>query len=233
MPYVPSKKTVPPAEDREVLKPYIEAVAQATAEKITNNFSLIFEYKKAMLSVAEILRDLLENGGITPLAPDPEVNLAKAIYDVSAKYGYYGCEGAYLGEFNFVWTCFIQRVPQIKVALREWENSDELRYWVYACTVECLIFASAQTVAWGIGVGGTFEDIKDEYKIKVNQPYEMAQVLKSGDCYDAPYYMRLVPVVEEKTGETIGYMYVGMKRSPKTLPIDVLNGHLVYRSNPE
>ena len=29
-----------------------------------------------------------------------------------------------------------------------------------------------------------FEDIKDEYKRRVNSAYEAAQILKSGDCYD-------------------------------------------------
>lgn len=95
------------------------------------------------------------------LYPIPKLIWQRRYYDVSAKYGY---EGAYLGECNYVWTRFIQRVPQIKVARGEWKESDELRYWLYACTVEALTCAAAQTQAWDIGLGGVFEDIKDEYK---------------------------------------------------------------------
>lgn len=45
----------------------------------------------------------------------------------------------------------------------------------------------------GNGLTGVFEDVKDEYKRRVNTAYEAAQILKSGDCYElAPYRTQLV-----------------------------------------
>ena len=43
------------------------------------------------------------------------------------------------------------------------------------------------------GLAGVFEDVKDEYKRRVNTAYEAAQILKSGDCYDrVPFHTQLV-----------------------------------------
>lgn len=226
MPYVPGIKTTPPAGDRSILDPHIERLAELAAGKITENHDLIRIYESAFLSVADILVNLLREKGHTSLASDAEVDLAKAIYTVSAKYDYWG---AFLGEFNYVWTRFIQRVPQIKVALGHWKVSDELRYWLDCCTVEALTYAATRTLSWGIGLSGAFEDIKDEFKIKVNQAYEMAQARKNGECYDTPWYMRQVPITDEQTGENIGYVYVAVKRSPETINEAVLQGHLVFK----
>ena len=47
----------------------------------------------------------------------------------------------------------------------------------------------------GNGLAGVFEDVKDEYKRRVNTAYEAAQIIKSGDCYEAtPYHTRLMPI---------------------------------------
>lgn len=78
MPCVPSRKTRPPAADRVILDLHSEAVAQRAAEKITNNLSLVWVYKKTFYSVAGLLRNLLEDGRLS-LVPDPEVDLAEAI----------------------------------------------------------------------------------------------------------------------------------------------------------
>jgi hypothetical protein len=45
----------------------------------------------------------------------------------------------------------------------------------------------------------------------VNRSYETAQIIKSGDCYDTPYYNRLVKVVDEK-GQDVGYMHIDVIR---------------------
>jgi len=221
MPYVPSKKTDGKSTDREILDAVVEKLAKEAVSRITNNLSLIDVYKKIFLRVAQRLQSSVE--GNTAINPDVESELAQAIYDVGAKYGY---EGAYLGEFNYAFTRFIQRVPQIKVEKGAWEQ--ELRYWLYAATVEALTHAAYETRALGIGVSGVFEDIKDEYKRRVNTAYEAAQILKSGDCYDTPYYTRLVEVVDE-AGNIIGHQEIMLKRSDDTKTSDLLTAQVVLK----
>ena len=131
-----------------------------------------------------------------------------------------------MGELNYAMTRFVQRVPQIKVANNSW--TQELRYWLYARTVSALIYASRHTEDLDLGIDGVFEDIKDEYKRRVNTSYEAAQILKSGDCYDTPYYTRLVEVVDED-GNLIGHMEVMLKRGDETLTKDMLDGVFVLK----
>ena len=220
MPYVPSKKTDGKSTDREVLDAVVERLANYAAAGIANNLSLISTYKSVFISVAQALRSIIRGGNAGSGA---EVDLAQTIYDVGAKYGY---EGAYLGEFNYAFTRFIQRGPQLKVENGIW--AQELRYWLYAATVEALIYASYETRDFCIGVSGVFEDIKDEYKRRVNIAYEAEQILKNGDCYDTPYYTRVVTVVDSN-GNAVGHMEIMLKRSPDTLAKDLLEGHLVLQ----
>lgn len=222
MPYVPSEKTIPPAEDRKILDQFIEEAAKDSARKITNNFSLITEYKQVFMEIASALRELQEGknaGGTHPRF------LAQAIFDVGAKYNY---EGAFLGELNYAITRFIQRVPGIKVQNGEWLEKDELRYWLYAATVQALVYTSMHTLEKDDGIGGVFEDIKDEYKWKVNRSYEAAQIVKSGDCYDTPYYTRLLEVVDN-AGKHVGHLDILLKRSDDTVHEDVLTGKIVVQ----
>ena len=228
MPYVPSEKTVPPAEDRKILNPFIEVCAQESAEVITNNFSLITEYKRVFMNVADVLSlfqnsETVRNASLNVLGRDTTTFLARTIFFVGEKYQY---EGAFLGELNYTMTRFIQRVPVVKVENGAWKEKDELRYWLYAATVSALIYTSVHTVERDDGVSGVCEDVKDEYKWKVNRSYEAAQIVKSGDCYDAPYYTRLVEVVTGVGGH-VGYMEILLKRSPETLKVDVLPLELV------
>jgi hypothetical protein len=215
MPYVPT-------EDRKILNESVEPVARETAKRIKNNLSLIKEYKKVFIKVARKLHR------ISPVtrketADSPEAKLAKAIFEVGEKYGY---EGAFLGELNYSLTHFIQRVPQIMVENGVWK--EELRYWLYAATVEALTYAQNETKNLGIGVSGVFEDIKDEYKWRVNRAYEASQIIKIGDCYDTPYYGRLMEVVDEEENH-VGYMEVWLKRSPETVNLDILKGRIVLK----
>ncbi len=224
MPYVPSKKTVPSAEDREIINPVVERLAQRVAMSVVKNLDLMKEYRRVFVRVANDLHTILTNPNI--FGPgDLEWNLARTIYKTGAKYGY---ECAELGEFNYAITRFIQRVPQIKVARGDWKESDELRYWLYANTVSALVYASRHTEDLDIGLDGVFIDIKDEYKWKVNRPYEAAQIIKSGDCYDTPFYTRLVEMVDEN-GKVIGHTDIYLKRDPSTLNKDVLDLQLVLR----
>lgn len=223
MPYVPSKKTVPPAEDRKILDPAVEALAKDTAVKIINNPSLNILYKDVFLKVADVLSYLMAGNDYTGTSFAGK--LAKAIYEVSKKYGYWG---AHQGELNYSITRFIQRVPQIMVEQKKWAKKNEFRYWVYASTVSALRYAADHTENLDIVVDGVFEDIKDEYKWKVNRAYEAAQIVKSGDCYDTPYYTRLVAVVDED-GKFVGYLDVYLKRDESTIHKDVLDYELVLR----
>lgn len=213
MPYIPRS-------DREIIDKRVEALAEFALGKITGNLSLIKVYKSIFFELASDLRSLLSGLEINV---GEIANLAHDIYSMGAKYGY---GGAYLGELNYAITRLIQRVPQIKVERGDW--SSDLRYWIYATTVEALIVASYETREWGIGVSGVFEDIKDEYKRRINVSYEAAQIAKSGDCYNASYYTRLVEVVD-KDGAHIGYQEIMLKRSDDTLNKNVLDSQFVLK----
>jgi len=98
-----------------------------------------------------------------------------------------------------------------------WDES--LRYWIYAETVGALVRTSYDIHAryantWiGNGLAGVLVDVKDEYKRRVNTAYEAAQILKSGDCYDAtPFHTRLVAF---EHGGVRGYIEIML---PKAAP---------------
>ena len=223
MPYVPSKKTDGKSTDREILDSAVESLANVAAARITNNLSLIEVYKSIFAKVAQELRRHFVIREVGTSSGSEEAVLAQAIHEVGAKYGY---EGAYLGELNYAFTRFIQRVPQIKVKNGEW--AQELRYWLYAATVEALTYTAYETKGLGLGVSGVFEDIKDEYKRRINTAYEAEQIIKSGDCYDTPYYTRLVEVVDEN-GAHIGHQEIMLKRGDATLNKDILEGKVVLK----
>jgi hypothetical protein len=217
MPYVPKV-------DREELDIAVEKVAQETAERITNNFSLVDEYEDVFDAVATHLNHTILGRNVPAYPETASVTLGKTILEVARKYDY---EGAFLGELNYSITRLIQRVPQIKVARGDWKESDEFRYWLYACTAESLTHAASK---WdtGIGISGVFEDIKDEYKRRVNTAYEAAQIVKNGDCYDAPYYTREVEIQDE-SGNRVGTIQVMFERNEETLKKDILDGIIVLK----
>ncbi len=125
--------------------------------------------------------------------------LADGIAQVAAKYKY---DGAFLGELNYSLTRLIQHLPRSLMKFQGFAS--ELRYWMYA------------------GIVGVLVDVKDEYKRRVNTSYEAAQIVKSGDCYDAPYYTKLLEVLDS-SGNYLGHMEVMVKRSDNTLNKDVLD----------
>lgn len=131
--------------------------------------------------------------------------LADGIAQVAAGYKY---DGAFLGELNYSLTRLLQHLPR---SLQQFQGfKDETRYWLQA------------------GLFGVLMDVVLEYKVRVNQAYEIAQIEKSGDCYDTPYYSRAVEVVDE-AGKRIGHIYVNMKRGEETLNKDILDGKLVLK----
>jgi len=221
MPYVPSLKTQPPQEDREILDPLIDDLAKYVAVRVISNFSLISKYVTVFEDIINVLKGSVLSKKTIRSPTMPAKELAIAIFEVAEKYEY---EGAFLGELNYAITRLIQRVPQMKVQRNEWK--EELRYWLYAATVEALLFAKDYASQFEIGIAGVFEDIKDEYKWRVNRAYEAAQIIKSGDCYDTPYYTRLVSVFDEN-GKHVGYMDIYLKRSEETLHKDVLEEKLI------
>ena len=221
MPYVPSMKTDGKSQDRVVIDAAVEVLAKELVALNSSNFKVLENYRTAFNSIGDCLVDLVQH-------PEHEVksSFAKVIFDVGAKYNY---EGAFLGELNYGITRLIQRVPQLTVESGKWPKKDEIRYWLYAMTVEALIATANTFSTSGLGIGGVFEDIEDEYKRRVNPSYEAAQIVKSGDCFDTPYYNRLVRVVDE-SGKEIGKFLLDMPRSEETLHKDVLDGEIVLRT---
>lgn len=219
MPYVPSLKTDGKSKDRILIDDAVEALVKKMSGSITSNFSVLEQYKRTFSEIASSLIMLVQCQGFK----DSNSELANVIFNVGSSYGY---DGAFLGGLNYAITRVIQRLPQFMVASKKWTAKDELRYWLYAITVEALTVTSSDFQHSGVGVGGVFEDIKDEYKRRVNSSYEAAQIMKSGDCYDTPYYNRLVRVVNED-GKEIGKILVDMARSEETLHKDIMDGEIV------
>ncbi len=129
--------------------------------------------------------------------------LSKAIAEVSARHGY---EGAFAGELNYSITRLLQEIP--RDLMEKSQIKEELRYWL-------------QPLMYGVLL-----DVVLEHKRRVNVAYEAAQIVKSGDCYDTPYYTRLIEIVDQR-GDHIGYQEVMVKRSDATLKEDVLATILV------
>ena len=225
IPYVPSEKTEGKSQDRILIDAKVELLAKRIAANTPTNFSVLAAYKTELSGIGQSLLNLIRGNGYN--ASKEAFDLASTIFEVAKGYNY---EGAFLGELNYAITRLIQRVPQIKVSLGQYEEKSELRYWLYAVTVEALIVTSDEFKMSGVGIGGVFEDIKDEYKRRVNVAYEAAQIVKNGDCYDAPYYTRLVEVKNED-GSHLGYVEVMLARSEETLKLDVLEGSFVFVSN--
>jgi hypothetical protein len=94
------------------------------------------------------------------------------------------------GDLNYSLTRVIQLVPKILVKHGAWQK--EFRYWVYAATCGALERASLSTDRFSGDIDdwiktvivGVLIDIKDEYKRRVNAPYEEKQIAMNGDCYD-------------------------------------------------
>ena len=228
MHYIPSKKNNSRSKDREVVDVAVEALATDAVKHITNNLSVILVYACIFEEVSYLVKTLLERSATKKFRSfsrkTPSRELAYVIYQMGKTHGY---EGAFLGEFNYAITRFIQRVPQIKVANGYWD--EEFRYWYYAATIEALQKGRRFTQDMNIGLSGVFEDVKDEYKRRVNTAYEAEQIIKSGDCYDTPYYTKLVGVIGYN-GKHVGYQEILLKRSDETLDEDSLEGHFILHA---
>lgn len=128
----------------------------------------------------------------------PAKNLAAAVAEAAKKHGY---EGAFAGELNYALTRLLQELPRelVKAGIIK----EEIRYWI-------------QPTMYGVLL-----DVVLEHKRRVNVAYEAEQIVKSGDCYDAPFYTRLIEVVD-KDGKHVGYQEVMLKRGEDTLNKDII-----------
>jgi hypothetical protein len=188
MPYIPP-------QNRPAIDAAVERLAAEMAEALARDgqtAELSELYRDAFNCIADAIARLERGGAADASAPE---RLAGAIVEAARGYR---TKGGWLGELNYGLTMLIQRVPLKMKQSGAWEEA--LRYWIYAETVGALVRTSYDVHArypntWiGNGLAGVFEDVKDEYKRRVNTAYEAAQILKSGDCYDAiPYRTRLVP----------------------------------------
>ncbi len=115
-------------------------------------------------------------------------HLADAIFSAGKDDG-----GFWAGDLNYAITRMIQLVPRKLVQKGKWEK--EFRYWTYAATAGALertalsvneMFSDRSDESDWINtvLVGVFIDIKDEYKRRVNVPYEIEQTASNGDCYD-------------------------------------------------
>ena len=194
MPYIPPQNR--PGIDAAVEAVAAEIVQRLIAARQTAEISE--RYREAFLRIAAGI-DAIERG--QRLGDAPAEQLARAICDAARGYK---TKGGWLGELNYALTMLIQQVPRKMKAAGAWDEA--LRYWIYAETVGALVrtgydLHAAHANTWiGNGLAGVLEDVKDEYKRRVNTAYEAAQILKSGDCFDAsPFHTRLVAFEHQGT----------------------------------
>lgn len=215
MPYVPTK-------DRPVIDKEVEKVVRSIVKNIKEPIDVFDKFYKDLRIVCSVIRASEEGYGVG--MPTPAHTLGYIIQLVARKYNY---DGAWLGELNYATTRLIQEIPRALIKKFRLPESNELRYWIYAEFVGYLgalshHFQMIKNVNWiDQGFAGVFTDVKDEYKRRINISYEAAQIIKSGDCMDAPYYTRLVKV-ENYKGEVIGHVEVMFARSDKTLKKDIV-----------
>jgi len=215
MPYVPSEKTKNPngivkdgkAQDRVLIDKDVKELSVVIASEIMGNNDIA----KELLFLFQTIGDNLTRFSRTTYKiyiPDVVEKLSLTIWDVGKAYNY---EGAFLGELNYAITRLIQEVP--KRLVEQGKQKSELRYFMYALTVEALVraanyFNNKEKI---IGIGGVFIDIKDEYKRRVNPAYEAIQIVKSGDCYNTPYLTKIIEIIDQDDNH-VGYQEVMIER---------------------
>ncbi len=228
MPYVPSKKTDGKSLDRELIDIAVHKLVVSLVKNLKEAIDVFDKFYRALRQTCSIINATEEGYGVC--IRTPEQMLGKVIYDIAKKYNY---KGAWLGELNYAVTRLIQEIPKelVKAGLA----TSELRYWYYAEVVGYLgalsfHYQSIRDTNWvDQGMAGVFTDIKDEYKRRVNVSYEAAQIIKSGDCYDAPYYTKLIEIVDQ-FGQVVGHQEVMLKRSSSTLNKDVVGRIKIERT---
>ena len=201
MPYIPPCNRPEIDEKVDVLAEKISAELIAKGE--TAEISVL--YRSAFKSVASHIASLEYDMNLSTESAEEEL-----AYVIVEKAAMYDQVGAWVGELNYAITMLIQMVPYKMHKKGVW--SEALRYWLYAQTVGALtrtayeLHSKMKNDYVANGLIGVFEDIKDEYKRRVNIPYEAAQINKSGDCFDhSPYRTKLVPF---RVNDTEGFIEV-------------------------
>jgi hypothetical protein len=201
MPYIP-------AANRPAIDAKVNALAGEIAEemiRLRHTAEISAHYRRAFVAIADFLSAKEHE---TAVAPDSAAQwLAATIIETASGSG---VKGGWTGELNYAITRLIQRVPDEMRVRGAWD--EPLRYWIYAQTVGALtrtayeLHSSMADDYVGNGLAGVFEDVKDEYKRRVNTAYEAAQILKSGDCYEyAPFRTQIVPATVDGV---VGYQEV-------------------------
>jgi len=208
MPYIPPANR--PAIDEKVNALTDEIAAVMIREKQTADISV--HYRRAFLEIARFIAALEQKTASAPSSRAQQ--LAATIVETARGYG---IQGGWTGELNYAITMLIQLVPYEMCRRKAW--ADSLRYWIYAQTVGALtrtaydLHVGTADDYIGNGLTGVFEDIKDEYKRRVNSAYEAAQILKSGDCFDyVPFRTHLVATT---VGGVSGYQEVMLPRQER------------------
>ena len=201
MPYIPP-------DNRPLIDEHVNALADDIADSLAatqETASVSCAYREAFSAIADTIA-ALETGPECSVATAAE-RVAAAVVEAARGYGQ---QGGWLGELNYALTRLIQAVPLAMKRRGAWP--DYLRYWLFAETVGALTRAAYDVHSRfaddyiGNGLAGVFEDVKDEYKRRVNTSYEAAQIRKSGDCYDmVPYHTQLV---ETEIDGTRGFVEV-------------------------
>ncbi|MBE5727918.1 hypothetical protein IHE50_00680 [Candidatus Parvarchaeota archaeon] len=202
-------------EDREKLDEVIDEVVKDLVNKLKSASTpaeLSTFYRQTFTGINKTIYKLLTKELVE--LKTSEEKLAGRIYELDRHYGY---DAAFNGELNYSTTRIIQLTPKKMVEQGIWK--EELRYWIYSQTVGALMRAQddIKEIAASIdkkdndwifdGFVGVLEDVKDEYKRRVNTAYEAVQIKKSGDCYDTPYHTELVDV-KDKDGNVVGWQEV-------------------------
>lgn len=228
MPYVPSKKTDGKSRDRELIDVVVEKYAHYLVDKIEKNYDAFSVLLHSFIRLnAYICRYPIELQDFYKIS-EFEIQFVNTVLKVGEKYGY---DGAFLGELNYGLTRTIQRVPQILAEQGKCGLviGEEIRYWVYAMIVSALT-KTAYAIAPNddLGICGVFEDVKDEFKVRFNKSYEIEQILKSGDCYDTPYFNKVVEIVDENNNH-IGYTYIELKNDGENVKLDKMPYKLMVK----
>lgn len=205
MPYIPAAHR--PAIDEKVAALADEIATVMIQQRQTAEIST--HYRRAFLAIADFIAAMEKKTALE--ATSKAQQLAATIVDTARGYG---VKGGWTGELNYAITMLIQLVPYEMQRRKAWDES--LRYWIYAQTVGALtrtaydLHARTGDDYIGNGLAGVLEDVKDEYKRRVNSAYEAAQILKSGDCYDhVPFRTRLVAATVDGVA---GYQEVMLPR---------------------
>lgn len=196
MPYIPS-------EQRPPIDQAVEKLADIIVARKPSNFGLLKLYNQCFEIISRRLHNSIANRTNFFSSSDPLV-IACSNLEASIR-GIPTFEGEFLGRLNYAITRLIQRVPQLMLSSGQWEQ--EIRYWVYAITVQALIGTAAQCAMSPGGIGAVFEDVKDEYKWRFNRGYEQFQLLLNGDCYNTPFKSKMIKVIDD-SGCVVGFTEV-------------------------